>query len=184
MAMQTYNYKYPVKPQNAQGMYSGCAITDIKFIDTSLATILTNTFQNCNKLKHLGTISAESVTGTLTATFSGCTQLVTIEKLIVAQSTKYSGTFANCSSLVNIRIEGLIAQNGFDVSSCVKLSKASIESIITHLIPNKAGLTIKLSKTAVDKAFSTAAGANNGSTSNAWNNLINENCPAWTVTLA
>ncbi len=65
---------------------------------------------------------------------------------------------------------------------CTKLSKASLTSIINGLSAETSGLTVTLSKTAVNKAFETSEGANDGSTSAEWLALIATK-PNWNISL-
>jgi hypothetical protein len=120
--------------------------------------------------------------------FGEAKNLKKIEKIIVVESTLYTRFFINNISLEEIRVEGTIAQNGFDIHWSTKLSKASIESILDALSrnPTISSPTITFSKTAVDKAYETTTGANDGSESyewlvacqgpespNAWNIILN-----------
>lgn len=92
---------------------------------------------------------------TLSSTFSGCSELVTIDLLKIhpGGSASFSSTFSGCDELQNITVDGLIAKN-IDFKDCTKLTKASIESIMTHLSPT-ATFTVTLSQTAVNNAFTT-----------------------------
>ena len=90
--------------------------------------------------------------------------------------------FTNCFQLQNLTIEGIIGQNGFNVQWSTKLSKASITSIINALSETTSGLTVTLSKTAVNNAFETSAGAADGSTSEEWTTLEGTKTN-WTISL-
>jgi hypothetical protein len=57
---------------------------------------------------------------------------VTIQKLILNGVTRYTSTFAGCSKLENITIEGSIDAN-FNISATAVLSNKSVQSIIDHL---------------------------------------------------
>ena len=54
---------------------------------------------------------------------------------------------------------------------------------MTKLTDTASGKTITFSKTAVNKAFETSAGANDGSTSAEWLALVGTK-PNWTISLA
>lgn len=95
--------------------------------------------------------------------FAECRNLETIDKIIVKDTFKYAGAFNNCVSLENLTIEGTIGQSGLNLQWSTRLSRASIESVITHLSKETSGLTVTFSKVAVDKAFETSEGANDGS---------------------
>ena len=57
--------------------------------------------------------------------------------------------FYIATELREVRFEGVIGQNGFDVHWSTKLSEASIRSIINALSTTTTGLTVTLSETAV-----------------------------------
>ena len=109
--------------------------------------------------------------------------LHTIDKLIVDENTTYTGWFNSTTNLQNLTIEGTIAQKGFSVSACTKLSRASIENIINALSTETNALTVTLSKTAVNNAFETSEGAADGRTSAEWATLIATKTN-WTIALA
>lgn len=117
------------------------------------------------------------------AMFYTCTILKTINRLVVAESTRFDSTFGNCHALENLTIEGTIGQNGFNVQWSTKLSKASITSIIDALSTTTSGLTVTLSQTAVNNAFATSEGAADGSTSEEWLALVATRSN-WTISLA
>lgn len=77
-----------------------------------------------------------------------------------------------CAELVNVTFEGVIGAN-MDVKASTKLSKASITSIINALSSSASGLTLTLSKTAKEAAF----------TADEWSTLIATKSN-WTISLA
>ena len=91
--------------------------------------------------------------GEISSSFSNCTSLRIIRKIIVDETTRFTTAFDNCTSLKELYIEGVIAQSGFDVHWSTKLNKASITSIINALSTTTTGLSITLSLAAVNKAF-------------------------------
>ena len=70
-------------------------------------------------------------------------------------ATTISSCFNNASMLEELILEdgSVIGGNGFNVQHSTKLNKASIISIINALSTTTTGLTITLSKTAVNNAF-------------------------------
>ena len=113
--------------------------------------------------------------------FANAGLLETVEKLIVSSSLTYSGSFGNCSKLENITFAGEIGKSiDFQYSP---LTKASIESIVEHLWDGASGQKLTLNLAAVNKAFETAEGANNGSVSMEWLDLESSK-PNWTIALA
>lgn len=74
-----------------------------------------------------------TVTGlVMSKTFHNNSKLETISKLILNGVTEFSNTFAYCSALENITIEGSIDVN-ISFSSSSKLTIKSMQSIIDHL---------------------------------------------------
>lgn len=109
--------------------YMASELTDTKVtIDVSTVNNLQNSFHSCSKLKY-------------------------IRKLIVGSVTAFANTFNGDEELEMLNIEGTIAKNGFNVQYSKKLNKTSIESIINALSKTTSGLTVTLSKTAVNNAF-------------------------------
>ena len=110
--------------------------------------------------------------GSLTTMFINASKLKTIRELNIVETLRFSNTFDNCHTLENITITGIIGQNGLNFQWSTKLSKASIENIISCLSTTTSGLTVTLSKTAVDAAF----------TETEWETLIATK-PNWTISL-
>ena len=106
-----------------------------------------------------------------------------IERLIIGENTKFSSTFGYSSNIEHIGFEGLIAQNGLDLNWSTKLDKESHIKLINALSSSTSGLSVTLSKTAVNKAFETSSGANDGPTSSEWLNLIATKSN-WTISLS
>ena len=106
--------------------------------------------------------------------FSSNPNLKTIRKLIISESTPLANTmFSLCTALENLTIEGTIGQNGLDLKDSTKLSKASIENVISVLSTTTSGLSVTFSEVAIVSAF--------GSTDSAeWTALKNTR-PTWTI---
>lgn len=158
---ETYNPKYPIRcryANSSNNMFSYSSITDTLvpiYIDGSVT----------------------SMSGTF-----GSTKLKTIRELVLTEKTGFAYLFNNSTDIEYIKIVGTIGQNGFDIQWSTKLNRESIESIINALSSSTSGLTVTLSKTAVNKAFETSTGANNGSTSSQWATLIATKSN-WTISL-
>ena len=108
--------------------------------------------------------------------FAWNVSLTTIKKIIVSETTPIQTWFEADNSLENLAIEGTIGQNGLNLQWSTKLSKASITSIINALSATTSGLTVTLSKTAVNNAFE------GGSTGSEWTTLIGTRSN-WTISL-
>lgn len=172
---ETFRPKYNIAPTNANFMFQFNAIggdlveilEDLGIVlDFSKTTSMTNVFAG-SKFTRIGEFDTSSIS-ILTSCFANATLLETIDKLKVREALGYATTFSGCIALKNLTIEGTIAQNGFDVSACTKLSKASIQSIIYALSTTTSGLIVTFSGAAVDKAFETRPGANDGRYSQWW----------------
>ena len=108
----------------------------------------------------------------VSSTFYRCKKLVNARTLHCPSGLQWNYyTFRECESLVEIRFEGVVDTEGLNLQWSTKLSKASWQSIIGCYAVD---LTLSMtgSKTSVDKAFETSEGANDGSTSAEWLNLL------------
>jgi hypothetical protein len=92
-----------------------------------------------------------------------------IRELVVTENSPFGNTFS--STLEHMIVTGTIGQNGFSLKA-PKLSHESIVSIVNALSSTTTNLSITLSLNAVNKAFETSEGANDGSTSAEWLSLI------------
>jgi hypothetical protein len=133
---------------SAGGMFSDAKINHIT-IDLSNAGKLDDTFSSPYR-------------------YSGCNYL----HITLSDKNTFSNTFAYNSALTDIEIDGVIAANGFNVQWSWKMTKASIISIINALSATTSGLSVTLSATAVNNAFTT----------DEWNTLIATK-PNWTISL-
>lgn len=116
--------------------------------------------------------------------FMNSSQIKTIDKIILKSdgSTIFQTPFQNARSLENVVFEGVIGQNGLSFAWSSLLSNTSITSVINALSTTTSGLTVTISKTAVNNAFETAAGTADGQASAEWLNLIATRSN-WTVNL-
>lgn len=96
-------------------------------------------------------------------------RLKRIERLIFSENTVIASNMLKYNGLMEyIGFEGVIAKNGLDLSSCVKLDKESHIKLVNILSSNTSGLSVTVSQRAVNKAFETSEGANDGLTSPEW----------------
>lgn len=102
-----------------------------------------------------------------------------IPLLSVKSSTTYSNTFAYCSLLEEITIEGTIGQD-ISFADCKKLKHYSIENIIEHLSDTATGKTLTLSYDAVYGWWGDDPVP--GMIANSWYELIATK-PNWTINL-
>ena len=182
----TFKPKYPIAPTGtAERMFWGSGDIDLSAcsLDTSLATSFAYAFQN----SAVEVIPFLDMTGSAAGqatnyTFANAQSLRAIERLKVSETTPFaSTTFASCRSLTTLNIEGTIAKSGINLSAATELSKKSLTGVVNALSAKTTGYSITLPLAAVNKAYETTQGANNGSSSEAWQTLIkNKN---WTINL-
>lgn len=177
----------PPRPITIEGncnycFYSNGCTTLVGKIEKIVALQFSNAFQY-SEIQHICTIDASNCT-LLTSAFAS-RKIISIEKIISSADTPWHNTTFNVSGTLALEhaiFEGVIATS-ISIAKGVKLDKPSITSIINALSTTTTGLTVTVSKTAVDKAFETAAGANDGSTSAEWEALKNTR-PNWGIGLA
>lgn len=109
------------------------------------------TFYNCPALEEIEDIGMQADYGYQT-TFS-CPKLHTIAKIRTDENTRFQNAFDYSYNLKNISFEGVIAQNGVNLRWSTNLSKSSIISLINVLSTTTSGLSVTLSKIAVNNAF-------------------------------
>lgn len=177
-----YKPKYAIKPTGSiEGMYQLSLMSKVEGIDTSAVTGFRTTFYY-SKAREIGEIDVTKGTN-LQYAFSNMSNLEKMVKLIVSENTVFAtNTFTSDTKLTEITFEGVLAQGGLDLHWSTNLSKASIEGVIGCLSTSTSGLTVTLSKTAVNTAFETSAGAGDGSTSDEWKALVATKSN-WTISL-
>lgn len=153
-------------------------ITDrVTFKDVSMC----NSGFSYSKLKKIPALPAPSGTS-YTSVFAFSSSLESIVELGVHENLKYYAAFDGCTALNHMIVKGVIGQNGFDVKWS-PLDKESLTSIAKALSTTTSGLTVTLSLDAVNAAFETSAGANDGSTSAEWLALVGQR-KNWNIVLA
>lgn len=153
--------KYDIRPKNAPYAFQGITgIADLEQWLNDLGVVLD--FSQCVSASDMFVRAEFEVLGILDFSnasnlnfmFTKCLNLKTIKKLVVpTKRIDFIGTFNHCYALENIIIEGEI-QGNIDFQYSTNLTKASIESIMTHLSPT-ATFTVTFSQTAVNNAFTT-----------------------------
>ena len=168
----TFRPKYDiVTATSSQYLFKKSRITDLagilerlgKILDTSAATNLFEMFRE-STVTHVPTIDARKATE-FSQVFMRCYSLVSIEKLILPASAKYTRPFTDSCNLMDLTIEVAIGNTGFDVSTCTKLTHDSLMSIINALESKTSGTwtvtlgTTNLAKlTDAEKAIATQKG--------------------------
>jgi hypothetical protein len=121
-------------------------------LDVSEATRLLSTFYG-TQLYEIPPLDLKSCTR-IELAFSNMmysTEKVTLNN--IKADCVFDKAFKGTMGLKSLTITGTIGQDGFDVSSCTKLTRDSIESIVDALSNTATGKTLTLSKTAVENAF-------------------------------
>lgn len=194
---EAFKPKYPIVPSGtnaANYMFDSAKIgaseltdvPDFDFVergielDFSKANQMTYTFRSCWGIKRLGVIDFSSCSS-VNRTFYSC-RVKTIDKMVVHENLEYNNLFQYAGKLEDLTVEGTIGKNGFDTSACIKLTKASITSIVNALSDSTSGLTVTLSEAAVNTAFETSAETNDGTTSTEWLSLVATK-QNWTISL-
>ena len=185
---ETFCPKYDVIPTNAYQMFycfnnSKTALDMVEHaknhgfvLDFSKATNMNNVFQGAS-VSRLGVIDITSCGASVSAMFANDHNMHTIDELVIKSdgSQSVGNSFIGCSGLVNLKINGVIGVTGWNFQYCVNLSKESILSIINALSEAVSGMSITLSKTAVENAFGST-------TANEWTTLIGTK-DGWTFSL-
>lgn len=177
--------KYNIKPEGSAAymfyanVITGLDLREDKFkekygieIDLSSATNLTQ-FIAYSRVRYVGTVTAPVSTIGLQNMFANATNLLGISKIIIpteVQTINTSGAFTNCTLLQEVYFDGYIPSS-VSFQWC-PLIKASIKNILEHLSPTATGQTLTLKKSAIDKAFETSEGANDGCASAEWRETI------------
>lgn len=148
-SMENFYPKYDIKPTDMYGMFYYWSmsyqpnVTDWDLakrlkdcgvaLDTSALTDVTNILAN-NSFTHIPFMDFTKATacGSI-GPFEYDEQLVTIDGIRMAETTPINRYFVRCSALVNCPFEGVIGQNGLNVSWSTKLSHDSLMSIINAL---------------------------------------------------
>lgn len=156
--------------------------SEIAKIDFSKITNNFPTFNYSTEIREIPELDTRGV-ATVGIIFAYCSGLKSIDKIILRDDGSQSiGSFTNCTSLEEVRFEGTLGQNGLNLQWSKKLSAASIESVINILSDTTRDLTVTLSLEAVNKAFETAEGANDGSDSVSWR-FLRGSKPYWNIAL-
>lgn len=185
----TFKPKHNIIPNSStREMFRYCLITNLRAIlqdlnvtlDTSNITNLSYFFGGSPNLIATPDIDCSSATD-LSSLYSGCTVIKTISLYNILETATVVNMFMECTELENLTIQGSVG-NSLSLVYSKKLTKESITNVVNVLSANVTGKTLTLSQTAVNSAFETSSGANNGSTSSDWNNLVNTKTN-WTITL-
>lgn len=168
---EIFRPKYDIVPKEANELFRDMNYDTMHFdlvehlkecgvkLDFSKATNMGAVFHySC--FTHVGVIDCTNVTsaGYL---FGHNSSLKKVDELIVDEQFSFLNVFNGTTALEDITITGTIAKGDLNMSSCKKLTRDSINSVLGALSPNTTGLSITLSKTAVDREFANMDEAGN-----------------------
>lgn len=179
---ESFKPKYDIIPTDALNMFFNSEMTvDLVelcerqgvVLDFSKATNVSYLFGNASASR-IGVVDVRSASNNTVGVFYNA-KCTTIDKIIIKSdgSNTFHTWFAYEYNLINVNFEGVIGRSGLNLQWSTKLSKASIESIIDHLdlTEGSPARSITLSLTAVNKAFETSEGANDGADGDEFNDL-------------
>ena len=172
------NYMFQETKNLQEGLY-----TDV--LDFSQCVTLLEGFSGSGitKLKKIDARATTNGFNGMANMFLSCRNLESIDEFYPSVNTKLSGTFNGCNNLTKAIFMSEIAVAGLDMRNCIKLNKESLDSVMNNLSSTTTGLTVTLPLQAVNKAYETSEGANDGSTSAEWLAKVAEK-PNWTVAYA
>lgn len=186
---ERFKPKYPLTIEsNCNYMFHNSGIKNLKkIVDESSGRVLFGYITVAQQMFSYSTVESLpeidfSRCNNIAQTFLSAKNMKSIEKIIVAETSVFSSTFEACEALTHVIFYGTIGKNGLNLRWSTLLDKESIASIINALSTNTSGLTVTLSKEAVNKAFETSAGDNDGSTSAEWLALAATKSN-WTISL-
>lgn len=180
---ETIKPKYNLIVTNGQGMFqwspfAGDLVQHLEnlgvALDISDNTRFTSMFSDMYYVTRIGVIDTrKAIPATVASVFAYCWALVTIDKFIITETSSLATCFVQCHALENLTIEGTIGTTGLNLQWSTKLSKASITSVVNALSSTTSGLSVTLSKTAVNAAFTTAEWTALAATKSNWTlNLV------------
>lgn len=151
----------PTASSNAMFYYNGVSNIKQSFedcgvkLDMSKATSVTNMFNNCNTvaLPELDFRNCKASNNSQQSIFAYSGYLQSIDKVYFAEGIPVTNCFSDCGNLKHVIFGGTFASTGLTLQDSKNLDMESIVSIIDALSLKASGLSITLSKQAVNKAF-------------------------------
>lgn len=150
--------------------------------DFSKSKRFTYTFANARiKNLYVDCSSAAEITWAFSSDNGGYLDNLTLK--VTPTTTRFVGAFQYQSHMKNLTFtEDSEIAASIDFQWSTKLTHDSVVSIINALSSTTTGLSVTISKTAVNKAFETSTGAKDGSTSAEWLALVATKTN-WTINL-
>ena len=141
------NLFYASNISNIKQSLKDCGIK----LDLSRATSATTAF-NVTATTALPEIDLRNCTAH-NSVFAWSGSLQSIDKVYFAEGVAVTSCFQDCGNLTHVMFGGTFASTGLDLQWSTRLDDESIVSIIDALSLETSGLSITLSKQAVNKAF-------------------------------
>jgi hypothetical protein len=175
---EQFKPKYKIAPVGGNALeytFYASEITEIPddLLDFSQVNQCYMTFRQ-SKLVVVPPLNLTNCTNGTNWLFGQCNNLKEIKTLTVSEAVTFTNLVYGCSALEKITFAGTIGQE-INFKWGTRISKASITSIIEHLSTTTSGLTVTLSKAAVETAFGST-------TSTEWTTLIGTRSN-WTISL-
>lgn len=153
-----FNPKHIIQPIFAESMLRHTSIDYGAYtdkLDFSKCKNMNACFRDSKDLARLKTIDCRNVNlnGGMNEIFLNCYHLWKIDMFYPSSLVEFNNSFTNCNTLAHITFGSEICVKGLDMKSCICLTKESIKNIINALSPNTNGLSITLSKIAVEREF-------------------------------
>lgn len=184
---ENFKPKYVIKPKDATQLFYRASklvgeVEGVINCDFSECTNFTQTFQDMSKITRIGILDMRKAT-TVSNTCVYCSELVTVDKIIMNETTTSPG-FVSDTKLTNVTFEGVIGRNiSFSASP---LSVASMKSLITHLKDYNGSSEYSCTLTLKSSAFSAleaeGATAEYNGVACTWEELVDNK--KWNLTLA
>lgn len=177
----------------AQGMFQGSRIKrtlNDSDVDWQCVPQMNYAFSSSSFID-VANINAKNCTSMKEA-FWWCNSLKKVEFTGYGRVTNWTKAFYRCSALEHVRFWPVYDDNNvrteyiirsIDFGDCKKLTYASIVQILGSLSPNVSGYTVRFSLDAVNKAFESTNGANDGADTFEWQMLAFSIPSKWIVVL-
>lgn len=157
---------------NFNRMYEHCSgLKVVPAMDMSSIHCAEFMFNKCKALEFVGALNTyPGINIYFNHMFSECSSLKVIAGIDITNARDFYMMFNGCSELKILILNGKIKLPGLDLSYCPKLAKESIISVMNACVTD-VWLHVTFSLNAVNSAFETTVGANDGSMSNEWKKL-------------
>jgi hypothetical protein len=179
---EMYKPPYTLKPHSANQMYCRTRMVEGVYNnppDLSQCRFADQMFFDNTTITKIPLLDLHYLYNTPVQMLSGPIQW--IEGVILNDAATLGGMF-NFATLKHV-IFLFEAKKNITLAKCVDLDKESIDSVMDSLSTTTEGLSVTFSIKAVNKAYETSEGANDGSTSEEWKSKV-EAKPNWTIAYA